>query len=144
MIIQNKMTRQILVVACAILLVSFTDQKSDPVQKFDLKQSIERGKEIYSMHCITCHMDGGEGLEGVFPPLAKSDYLMADKKRSIQQVLYGARGEMMVNGKLYNGEMAPLELSDVEASDVLNFIRNSWGNKGEAVRPDDVRAARTN
>jgi nitrite reductase (NO-forming) len=45
-------------------------------------------------------MELGTGIENVYPPLAKADYLMADKKRSIQQVLYGASGEMKVNGKL--------------------------------------------
>ena len=49
------------------------------LQKFDLKASIERGKEVYDIHCITCHMEKGEGLEGAFPPVAKADYLMADK-----------------------------------------------------------------
>jgi mono/diheme cytochrome c family protein len=111
-------------------------------QKFDLKASIERGKEVYGIHCVTCHMDGGEGLEGAFPPLAKADYLMANKKRSIEQTLYGINGEIKVNGKTYNGEMPPFELSDVEVSDVLNYVRNSWGNKGEAVTPEDVKAAR--
>jgi nitrite reductase (NO-forming) len=35
------------------------------------------GKEVYDVNCITCHMEKGEGMEGVFPPLAKADYLMA-------------------------------------------------------------------
>jgi nitrite reductase (NO-forming) len=72
------------------------------IQKFDLKASIERGKEVYDVNCITCHMEKGEGMEGVFPPLAKADYLMGDKARSIKQILKGASGEMTVNGKTYN------------------------------------------
>ena len=111
-------------------------------QKFDLKASIERGKEIYTVQCMTCHMEQGEGVEGVFPPLAKSDYLMADKKRSIHQILHGLSGEIKVNGAVYNGEMVPLELTDEEVSDVLNYVRNSWGNKGDAVTPAEVKAAR--
>jgi hypothetical protein len=27
-------------------------------------------------------------------------------------------------------------------SDVLNYVRNSWGNKGDAVRPEDVAPQR--
>lgn len=110
--------------------------------KFDLKTSITRGKDIYTAYCITCHMEQGEGLEDVYPPLAKSDYLMADKKRSIQQVLYGANEEMKVNGKTYNAEMTGFDLSDQEVSDVLNFIRNSFGNKGAAVTPEEVKGSR--
>ena len=89
-----------------ISLMSFV-----PTQKFDLKASIERGKEVYNAQCITCHMEKGEGIEGVFPPVAKSDYLMADKNRSIKQILEGASGEMTVNGKTYNGEMPAIDLT---------------------------------
>lgn len=93
-------------------------------------------------NCITCHMDQGEGIAGVYPPLAKSDYLMADKKRSIQQVLYGVSGEIKVNGKVYNQEMTGFSLTDQEASDVLNYVRNSFGNKGDAVMPELVSSLR--
>ena len=110
--------------------------------KFNLKESIERGKDIYITNCLTCHLDQGEGIEDVYPPLAKADYLMADKKRSIQQVLYGATGEMKVNGKIYNTEMVGIDLSDQQASDVLNYIRNSFGNKGSVVTPDEVKGSR--
>ena len=111
-------------------------------QKFDLKASIERGKEVYNSQCITCHMEKGEGLEGAFPPVAKSDYLMADKKRSVKQILEGASGEMVVNGVTYNGEMPASDLTDEQVSDVLNYVRNSWGNKGGAVTPSEVKAER--
>ena len=119
-----------------ILLMSFQ------TQKFDLKASIERGKEVYDVHCITCHMEKGEGLEGAFPPLAKADYLMADKPRSIKQIIQGATGEMTVNGKTYSGEMPAVDLTDEQVSDVLNYVRNSWGNKGGAVTPAEVKAQR--
>ena len=118
-------------------LVSF---QGKPV--FDLKASISRGKETYVAYCISCHMEKGEGIESIYPPLAKSDYLMADKKRSIHQVLNGVSGEIKVNGKIYTMEMTGFSLTDQEASDVLNYIRNSFGNKGDAVTPDHVKLAR--
>lgn len=124
----------------SVLTIPFFSFKQK--QKFDLKASIERGKEIYNIQCIACHQEKGEGLEDIYPPLAKSDYLMADKKRAIQQVLHGLSGEIKVNGKVYNGEMPAFELTDAEASDVVNYIRNSWGNKGGATTPEDVAAAR--
>lgn len=137
------MIRNIKFIAAAFALFTvatfFSFQK-----KFDLKASIARGKEIYTGQCISCHMEQGEGIENVFPPLAKSDYLMADKKRSILQILHGASGEMTVNGVVYNGDMPAIELSDEQVSDVLNYVRNSWGNKGEAVRPEEVAGARNN
>jgi nitrite reductase (NO-forming) len=122
-------------IATGISLFSFT-------QKFDLKASVARGKGVYEAQCITCHMEKGEGLEGVYPPLANSDYLKADKKRAAQQILYGASGEMKVNGTLYAGEMAAFDLTDTEVSDVLNYINHSFGNKGYVTSPAEVKAVR--
>ena len=109
---------------------------------FDLKASVARGKETYVAYCVSCHMGKGEGIEDAYPPLAKSDYLMANKKRSIQQVLRGVSGEIKVNGKVYNIDMSGFDLSDQEVSDVLNYVRNSFGNKGDAVTPTQVKALR--
>jgi mono/diheme cytochrome c family protein len=110
--------------------------------KFDLKASIARGQEVYIAQCMSCHMENGEGIEDVYPPLAKSDYLMADKARSIQNVIHGVSGEIVVNGKTYNMDMTAFDLSDEQVSDVLNYIRNSWGNKGKPVTTEEVAAAR--
>jgi mono/diheme cytochrome c family protein len=58
-------------------------------------------------------------------------------------LLKGISGEIKVNGVVYNGEMAAFDyLTDQEASDVMNYIRNSWGNKGDAVTPEEVKALR--
>ena len=122
-----------------ILIMSLAFQKKP---KVDLASSTARGKELYQKNCMSCHMEQGEGMEGIFPPLAKSDYLLADKKRAIQQTLYGVSGEMTVNGKLYNGEMAAFNLSDEEMSDLMNYIFNSFGNKNKAISPDEIKAVR--
>lgn len=127
----------VLLAGLAVLLPSFQQKKP-----YDLKASMARGEQLYISYCLSCHMDQGQGIEGVYPPLAKSDYLMADKKRSIQQILYGVSGEIKVNGKTYNLEMTGFDLTDEETADVLNYIRNSWGNKGAVVTPEEVRAAR--
>jgi mono/diheme cytochrome c family protein len=128
--------------ALPVIITTLVLSSSFKNQGFDLKASIERGKDLYITYCMQCHMDSGQGLEGVYPPLAKSDYMMEDKKRSIQQVLYGTEEEMKVNGKTYNTKMEGVDLKDEEVSDILNYVRNSFGNKGEAVTPDEVKGAR--
>jgi nitrite reductase (NO-forming) len=87
-------------------------------------------------------MEQGTGIENLYPPLAGSDYLMADKKRSIKQVLYGATDTIKVNGKSYATPMLGVDLTDEQTSDVLNYIRNSWKNKGNAVTPGEVKSNR--
>lgn len=126
-----------LLIAVAISLISFQKKTA-----FDLKASMVRGQEVYTTNCVSCHMEKGEGMEGIFPPVAQSNYLMADKKRSIVQIVKGVSGPIKVNGVEYNGEMAAIDLSDQEISDVLNYVRNAFGNKGAAVTPEEVRAAR--
>lgn len=102
------------------------------------------GLKIYKMNCVACHQVNGKGIDSAFPPLAQSDFI-TNKKATISQVLHGASGEMVVNGKTYNGVMESFSmLSDQEISDLLNFVYNSWGNTPTegAVTPEEVAALR--
>ena len=101
------------------------------VQQTPLEASIARGSDIYTDFCITCHMPNGQGVEAVYPPLAKSDFLMKNRNESIKGIKYGQQGEITVNGKTYNNIMAPLGLSNDEVADVMNYITNSWGNTND-------------
>ena len=104
---------------------------------------IAKGQQVFMQTCFVCHQVNGEGLPGQIPPLAKSDFLMADKERSIRFVLQGQTGEIVVNGKKFNGTMAPLaNLSDEEVANALTYVRNSFGNSGDAVMPETVRKVR--
>lgn len=113
-------------------------------QKYDLPKSIERGKEVYTTYCMNCHMVDGNETPDVFPPLAKADYLKQPGKILINVILEGQSGEVVVNGKKYNGQMPEQSyLSDDQIADVLNYIRNSWGNKMlAAITPAQVKALR--
>ena len=124
-------------ITLSLLAISLLSFSTLPFQN-DLAASKKRGKELFLGYCITCHMDQGQGIEGVFPPLAGSDYLMADKKRSIRIVKFGLEGEITVNGVVYNNIMTPMGLDDQEIVDVLNFVRNNWGNEGEVVKVKEV------
>ncbi len=105
---------------------------------------IAKGKGVFMQTCFVCHQLNGEGILAQIPPLAKSDYLMADKERSIRMVLQGQTGEIVVNGKKYNGTMTPLNyLSDDDIADVLTYARNSFGNTGDAVSAPEVRRVRS-
>ncbi len=112
------------------------------IQTFDLENSMRRGKSIYYTQCVTCHQDKGEGIPTVYPPLAKSDFLFKESEKSISFVLNGASESITVNGIEYTGEMTNFDLTDEQVSDVLNFIRNSWGNSGEPITLETVRNSR--
>jgi mono/diheme cytochrome c family protein len=108
----------------------------------NLQESMKRGKEVYLLHCQNCHMENGEGIEGINPPLAKTTYVK-DAKKNIGIILNGQTGEVVVNGKKYNAIMNPMNyLDDQQIADVLNYVRNSWGNKYPYISPAQVKAER--
>jgi nitrite reductase (NO-forming) len=100
---------------------------------------MEKGKRVYMQTCFACHQPEGQGLPNVFPPLAKSDYLMEDKARAIRGVIKGMSGEIIVNGQKYVGVMPPVMLTDEQVAHVLTFVRNSWGNNGDIVTVEEVK-----
>jgi nitrite reductase (NO-forming) len=108
------------------------------------------GAGIFAKNCAMCHQDKGQGIEGVFPPLAGSDFLIERlKKKDRSELVYiidhGKTGKVVVNGKEYNGVMTPVSgLSSEQVAAVLTHVGNSWGNKAPAVTASEVETARKN
>jgi nitrite reductase (NO-forming) len=114
----------------------------EEVKALSFEEKMKFGKDKYMATCVACHQANGQGIEGAFPPLAKSDYLNADVDRAIDIVLHGKSGEITVNGKKYNSVMTAQALSDEEVSNVLTYVYNSWGNSKKEVTPEMVEAVR--
>lgn len=126
--------------ASGILTLLLLTALSVPFIQGNAKQeSMDRGKEIYNQLCIVCHQADGKGIEGAFPPLAASDYLMKTPDKAIHAVKYGLQGEITVNGKKYNSVMTNQNLSDEEVADVMTYVMNSWGNSHEMITVERVR-----
>ena len=102
-------------------------------QNKPLEESIADGAGIYQDFCVQCHLDSGEGVSGVFPPLAASDYLLNNIDLSIKGIKYGLNGPIKVNGETYDGVMQNQGLEEEEIADVMNYILNSWNNSSEQV-----------
>jgi nitrite reductase (NO-forming) len=108
-----------------------------------LEQQVAAGGALFNGTCSVCHQSNGEGLPNVFPPLAKSDFLLADKKRAIGVVLNGRNGPITVNGKEFNSVMPPMsQLNPDEIANILTYVLNTWGNAGGHVSAADVTAVR--
>jgi nitrite reductase (NO-forming) len=103
---------------------------------------IKFGKAIYTNNCLACHQGEGTGIKTAFPPLAKSDYLNANKEKSIETVVHGRAGEITVNGEKYNSVMPAQSLSDEEIANVLTYVYSQWGNSKKAVTPAEVKKIR--
>ena len=116
-----------------------TTPKDEAIMNKTKEQQIADGKGIYTKVCVACHQAQGQGMEGAFPPLAKSDFLNADVDRAIDIVLHGKQGEITVNGKKYNSVMTPQPLSVQEVADVLTYVDNTWDNSKKVVTPEMVQ-----
>lgn len=108
----------------------------------DMKSLMAMGQQVFTQNCVSCHQANGQGIPNVFPPLAKSDFLMADKERSIRIAMHGLTGPVTVDGKQFNNTMPQLSLSDQQIAAVLTYVRNSFGNKGDLVTVDEVKKVR--
>lgn len=122
----------------SLLSISFfCASGQNKVKGEDFIESMDRGIIVYEDFCMNCHLPNGEGVEKVTPPLALSDFLIRNRKQSIKVVKYGQSGEIIVNGKTYNGTMTAMGLSDKEIADVMNYITNSFGNSNSIMFTED-------
>lgn len=118
------------------------------LQKLSKEILVAEGKNVFNANCSMCHQATGEGVAGVFPPLAKSDYLARLSQAKQRDALIGIpvtglTGKITVNGTDYNGVMPALTtLKDPDVAAVLTYITNSWGNTAEPFSPEEIKAAR--
>ena len=101
------------------------------------------GAAVYAGNCVACHQATGQGLAGIFPPLAGSSWVLENDARLVQILLFGVQGEMIVNEQAYNGVMPAFsQLSDAELAAVLTHIRASWGNAASPITAEQVAEGR--
>ena len=104
---------------------------------------MKRGAAVYARTCIACHQPTGMGLPPVFPPIANAPIVVGNPELPIKFILQGLMGPITVNGMTYNSMMPPVPgVSDAEIADVLTYVRQSFGNQGNPVSADQVKAVR--
>lgn len=104
----------------------------------------QAGAAGYVEFCVTCHRADGTGFSRVFPALAGNPSVMAkDPTSLIHIVLAGGHMATTQHDKLHFAMPAFTQLSDQEATDILNFIRSSWGNRADRVSLGEVASVRS-
>lgn len=102
------------------------------------------GASVYIDNCAACHRTDGHGYTRVFPALAGNPVLQtADATSLINIVLNG--GTLPATHTAPSTFTMPAfawRLSDQEVADVVSFVRDSWGNKGEPVKASQVKDLR--
>lgn len=102
------------------------------------------GQALYQNTCSACHQAGGQGVPGVFPPLAGDPVVTAeDPTQHILTVLQGLKGKNIA-GVAYGAPMPSFggSLSDVEIAAIINHERTSWGNQAPQVTAAQVTKLR--
>lgn len=99
-------------------------------EDLEFKRYYTSGALLYQSHCQNCHGANGEGLGQLIPPLNDSIYLKNNKSNLACLVKNGLKGQIMVKGKIYNGQMLQQDnLTPIEIAQVLTYITNSFNNK---------------
>jgi len=95
------------------------------------RASFTRGEAVFTDNCAACHMSDGRGMPGIYPPLAGNPVLQgSDASTVIRTVLEGAR--MVATKDKPTGAAMPgfaWKLDDRQLVDVVNYVRNAWGNR---------------
>jgi mono/diheme cytochrome c family protein len=122
---------------------TYKDKEADWVKKDkDLLSSYRKGRDQYKVTCGACHQADGKGLANMAPALAKSDWVLGDTRRVIGVAVHGLMGPIKVNGEPVVG-VPPIMpphgfMKDEQLADILTYVRNAWGNKGEGISAQEI------
>jgi len=108
------------------------------------KQALSRGAALYADNCTGCHMESGEGLAQVFPPLKGSSAVQAESPDTVIHVVLAGAKVATTQGKPTGFAMPAFDwkLDDTEIADLVNYIRNAWGNHASLTSSDVVSKVR--
>lgn len=110
----------------------------------DDRDRLARGRLAYLDQCAGCHMENGEGIANVFPPIKGNTGVHAADATSLARlVLEGARSAR--TPRKPEGFAMPGfrdKLTDAEIADVITYVRASFGNQAAPVSPGTIADVR--
>ncbi len=105
-------------------------QDSSPLTEQEL---IEEGEKIYNNVCIACHQPDGQGIEGIYLPLAGNPLVTLEDPTYLITTVLNGRGGMPRFDTSYDDE---------EIAAITTYIRQEWGNEGAPVSAEEVSEVR--
>jgi mono/diheme cytochrome c family protein len=119
-----KLTYCLLLTAYCLLLTACSEKD------VKLKQYYVDGQALYKLHCANCHQDNGQGLAGLYPAIAGSDFLEKNKELILCSMRNGLKDTIVVNGKSFHQAMpANTQLHALDVAEIATYIYNEWGNE---------------
>lgn len=109
----------------------------------------ERGAQLYSQHCATCHGEQGQGLQleshsgqakVALPALAGNRAIAMDTSANVVRMVLAGGYPPSTAGNPRPFGMPPFVhvLSDTDIAAVATYIRAAWGNQADDVSAADV------
>ena len=120
-------------------------KKSVPAKKPAATAAAPDGIKIFATTCVVCHQLDGAGKEGLFPPLAGSEWVIGDEAKLLRIILHGLTGPVEVAGETFSGAMPGWGaiLKDAEIAAVATYVRSAWGNKAAPITTAKAAAVRS-
>ena len=101
----------------------------DQRTKIRLRQYLVEGKRLYNLHCANCHQPSGIGLARLYPPINGSDYLLPNVADVLCGMRFGQRGEIYVNGVMFNQEMPGIPgITDLEIAEIATYVYTEFAD----------------
>ena len=112
----------------------------DTTEVANSKALVAQGVKVYARHCRDCHGDDGQGVAGVYPPLAGNSAMLEPSGiNATRMVLLGGfPPTTAANPRPYSMPPFAQKLDDAEVAAVVSYIRHAWGNQAPAVPERDV------
>lgn len=102
--------------------------------------ALEAGRAIYVKQCSACHGKQGEGAGSIYPPLRGNSTVLAPVAINVvRSVLLGGFAPVThANPMPYSMPPFARQLNDAQIAQVVNYIRQSWGNMAATVTAAEV------
>lgn len=109
---------------------------------------LKKGERLFKNNCTACHQAEGQGVPGVFPPLANSPYVIGSEDLFVKILLRGMSGPIEVLGNEYNGNMPSygengLGWSDQDIHAITTYVRQAFGNTADPITEETVARVRS-
>ena len=107
------------------------------------QERMQAGKTWYVERCSICHGASGEGIAGLGPVLADSEWVTGPAERLVRIILHGMHGPVTVKGKAWNsvmpGHAVMPGFTDEVASGLMTYLHRAWGHRGRIIEPSFIR-----
>ncbi|KGD70405.1 alcohol dehydrogenase [Tatumella morbirosei] len=114
-----------------------------PASKSLSPQQNQQAALTYEVDCSACHGTRGEGISGMVPAFAGNQGMLNNPTNMITAILNGARAPHTQQRQTAAGMPAfAWKMDDQQIAGLLNYLRNSWGNKAAEVKASDVEKLR--